>query len=68
MPNLSAAFLLRLAEQALVSFLVAFGGVALAGDGSLTRGVLGGAVAAGLRAVYGLFVKNVGAEDSPSVQ
>lgn len=59
-------FLLRSVEQAAAAFVVAFGGVALAGDGALAKGVLAGALAAGLRAVYGVVVKLVGDKDSPS--
>lgn len=62
-------FVKRLAEEGVVAFLVAFGGVALAGDGALTAAALTGAAAAGLRAVYGVFVKNVGEDtDKPSVK
>ena len=52
-------FLKRLGESALVAFVVGFGAVATAGSGSLSANVLGGAVAAGVRAVYGVIVKNV---------
>lgn len=61
-------FALRSLEQGAVAFVVAFGGVALAGGGSLAKGALAGAVAAGLRAVYGVFVKNFGEADAPSVK
>ncbi|KPI09946.1 hypothetical protein OV450_3437 [Actinobacteria bacterium OV450] len=64
----SVSFLRRTAEEGAAAFLVAFGGVALAGDGALSRAALAGAVAAGLRAVYGVFVKNVGADaERPSM-
>lgn len=65
---MASNFIVKSAEQALVAAVVAFGGVALAGGGSLHKGALAGAVAAGLRAVYGVFVKNFGAVDEPSVK
>lgn len=60
-------FLKRLAEQGVVAFVVGFGGVALAGAGSLTAAALSGALAAGLRAVYAVVVRNVGEADQPHV-
>jgi hypothetical protein len=50
----------RLLEEGVVSFLVAFGGVFTATDGGLTVAAATAGVAAGLRALYGVFVKNVG--------
>lgn len=65
---MASNFLVKSAEQALVAAVVAFGGVALAGGGSLSKGALAGAVAAALRAVYGVFVKNFGSVGDPSVK
>lgn len=62
-------FVVRLLEQAAVTFVLGFGAVYLAGDAPLTMSALGGALAAGLRAVYGLLVKEVGTDSaSPSVK
>lgn len=61
-------FIVKSAEQAAVAAVVAFGGVALAGSGNLTHAALSGAVAAALRAVYGVFVKNFGSVGDPSVK
>ncbi|MFT2016276.1 hypothetical protein ACMA1D_10600 [Streptomyces sp. 796.1] len=64
----SVAFLKRLAEQALVAGLLAFGAVALGGDGPLTMAVLPAAAAAAGRAAYGVLVRNVGEPEAPSVK
>lgn len=62
----SSKYVLRVAEQAAAAFVVAFGGFALAGNGSLSSALIPGAVAAGLRALYGVVVKAVGDSESPS--
>jgi hypothetical protein len=63
---MDSSFLKRFAEQAVVAFAVGFGGVFLAGGGDLQMSAASGALAAGMRAVYALFVKNVGDKDQPS--
>ncbi|MEV1049675.1 hypothetical protein [Streptomyces sp. NPDC049887] len=60
-------YLVRLAEQAGAA---ALGGALAAWAASgydLSRAALGAAVAAGLRAVYGMFVQPIGDKESPSV-
>jgi hypothetical protein len=64
--RLSKAFLVRIGEQALISFLLAFGGVLTTSE-NVGKAALLGALAAGGRAVYGVLVRNVGAEDRPEV-
>lgn len=61
-------FLVRVAEQAAVSFLLTFGAVATATDGGLTRAALLGGLSAGLRAVYGVFARAVGDADQPNLK
>lgn len=65
--KLSKKFLARLGEQALVAGLVGFGGVVAASD-SITKAVLAGGFTAALRAAYGVLVRNVGENDTPSVK
>lgn len=59
-------FFVRELEQMAVAFAVAFGGAALSGN--LARAALVGGVSAGLRAAYGVFVKNVGEPEQPQVK
>jgi len=60
-------YLKRLAELAGVAFLGA--AVPVLVDGHFSKAALAGAASAGLAAVYGLFVKNVGEDkESPLVK
>lgn len=59
-------YLKRLVEQVLVAAGGAFG-AALAVDGNLTTAALAAAVAAGLRAGYGVVVKRFGEPERPEV-
>jgi hypothetical protein len=61
-------FLVRMAEQALVSFLLSFGAVVTATDASLSKTLLVSALAAGARAVYGVFAKSVNDPEQPQVK
>jgi len=61
-------FLVRLGEQSLLGFLLAFGAVATATDGGLTRAAVAGGVAAGVRAVYGVFASAVNDPEQPQVK
>lgn len=65
---LNAMFLKRLAEQAVVSFLLAFGAVYTAADGGLSKSAAAAGLAAGLRALYGVFASTVGDSEQPSVK
>lgn len=60
-------FLVKVAKEALVAFVVTTGGVFLAApnDAGLTASVLAGAAVAGLRAVVGVVVKDVGEAGTP---
>lgn len=60
-------YLLRLAEQAVVTFGSGFFAALAVANGSWTKAVLVGAVSAGVRAVYGMFSKPVGDGSQPSV-
>ncbi len=62
----TSAYVLRMAEQAVVSFLLSFGAVATATDGGFTKAAVLGGVTAGVRAVYGLFAASVGDPEVPS--
>lgn len=62
---LTQAFLVRLLEQMVVSFLLSFGAAATATDGGFTKAAVLGGVAAGVRAVYGVFATTVGDSDQP---
>jgi hypothetical protein len=62
----SSAFLAKLGKESLVSFVVTFGGVFLATGDGLEVAALSAGVVAAVRAVVGVVVRNVGAEqDSP---
>lgn len=61
---LSKDFLKKLGKEAAVVFVVAFGTVLLAGPGLSAAAATAGLVA-GVRAVVGVVIKNVGEEDSP---
>ncbi len=63
------SFLVKLGKEALVAFIVTTGGVFLAAPNGagLTTSVLSGAVVAGLRAVVGVLVKDVGEAGTPSL-
>lgn len=66
---MTSKFTLRLVEQMAAAGGAAFLGLLAASDGSVTRGVLAAALAAAVRAVYGVFAKNVGEDpDAPSVK
>lgn len=60
-------YLKKLAELVVVTF-VAAALPALVAAGSLSKAAVAGAVSAGLAAVYGVVVKNKGAEDRPTVK
>jgi len=60
----SKEFLGKLVKEAVVVFVVAFGTVLLAGPGLGAAAATAGLVA-GVRAVVGVVIKNVGEEDSP---
>lgn len=61
---LSKDFLKKLVKEAAVVFVVAFGTVLLAGPGLSAAAATAGLVA-GVRAVVGVVIKDVGEEDSP---
>lgn len=62
-------FTRKLIERLLVAFLTGFGAVAIPAAGeNWSMSALGGAVAAGLRLVYALAVKEVGESGSPDVR
>lgn len=63
---LSQTFILRLAEQMVLAFLLSFGAAATATDGGFTKAAVLGGVAAGVRAVYGVFATAVGDSEQPS--
>lgn len=61
-------FMKRQLEQMAVAGGVAFLGGLAVPNGNITKAVLSSAIAAGLRAVYGAFVHNVGEDpESPSI-
>lgn len=61
-------FVRRLGTEALVAFVVTTGGAVLVTSGSFTRDIIVGATVAGLRAVIGVVVKDVGEnKDTPSL-
>ena len=60
----SKEFLGKLAKEAVVVLVVAFGTVLLAGPGLGAAAATAGLVA-GARAVVGVIIKNVGEENSP---
>jgi hypothetical protein len=60
----SKEFLGKVVKEAAVVFVVAFGTVLLAGPGLGAAAATAGLVA-GVRAVVGVVIKNVGEEDSP---
>lgn len=62
----SQAFMLRMAEQMVLAFLLSFGAAATATDGGFTKAAVLGGVAAGVRAVYGVFSTAVGDPETPS--
>lgn len=62
-------FTKRLAEQVVVVAVLAFGAVWTADAGGYTTAAAAAGLAAAGRAIYGLLVKNVGADsDSPNAQ
>lgn len=61
---LSKDFLKKVVKEAAVVFVVAFGTVLLAGPGLSAAAATAGLVA-GVRAVVGVLIKDVGEEDSP---
>ena len=61
----SLSFLKRLAEESLHAFIGGFAAAALIGD--LGKATLVGGLVAGVRAVFGVLVRNFGTEDRPSV-
>ncbi len=65
----SRDFLVKVAKEAFVAFVVTTGGVFLAAPNGagLTSSVLAGAAVAGLRAVVGVVVKDVGEKGTPSI-
>jgi hypothetical protein len=61
-------FMKRQLEQMALAGGVAFLGGLAVPNGSITKAVLSSAIAAGLRAVYGAFVRSVGDDpESPSI-
>lgn len=60
-------FVKRLVEEAAYAFVGGFA-VALQASGDLSSAALTGAALAGVRAVVGVVVKNVGEKDKPSVK
>lgn len=61
-------FVIRTLEQMLIGFILAFGAVATATDGGFTKAAILGAVAAGVRAVYGVLAANVNDPQTPQVK
>lgn len=61
---LSKEFLKKTAKEAVIVFVVAAGTVLLAGPGLSAAAATAGVIA-GVRAVVGVLIKNVGEEDSP---
>lgn len=61
----SQAFLVRLLEQMVLAFLLSFGAAATATDGGFTKAAVLGGLAAGVRAVYGVFASTVGDTEQP---
>lgn len=63
----SKSFLVKVVKEAFVAFVVTSGGVFLVApnNSGLTASVLAGAAVAGLRAVVGVLVKDVGEADAP---
>lgn len=62
-------FLLKLVKESVVAFVVTAGGVFLAAPNGagLTASALSGLLVAGLRAVVGVVVKDVGEKNTPSL-
>lgn len=58
-------FLLKVAKEAVVTFVGTAGSVFLAFGDGLEQAALVGGVVAGVRAVIGVVVKNVGTPDTP---
>jgi hypothetical protein len=63
----SKAYLLSFLEQMLIAFGLAFGAVATATDGGFTKAAILGGAAAGVRAIYGTFVSQLGSSKLPSI-
>lgn len=61
---LSKEFVVKVVKEAAVVFVVSFGTVFLAGPGLSAAAAIGGIVA-GVRAIVGVLVKDIGEEDSP---
>lgn len=66
--HLTLPFLRRLAEQTVVAFAVSGWAAFEATGGSYSRAAIAAGIATGLRAAYGLILKNVGADETPSVK
>lgn len=62
----SLAFLKRVGEEAAVAGLVAFGALMVADEAGFTTAAALAGLQAAARAVYGVFVKNIGNEGVPS--
>jgi len=60
----SKVFLAKSVKEALIVFVVSFGTVLLASPGLGAAAAIAGIVA-GVRAIVGVLIKNVGEEDSP---
>lgn len=61
-------FVVKLVKESAISFVVTFGGVFLATSDSLSTSVIAAAAVAGLRAVVGVIVKDVGdPKNTPSL-
>ncbi len=60
-------FSVRLLEQMILSFLVAFTAVVSATHGEFTKGVVFAAVAAGAQAVYGIFATAINDPQKPTL-
>ena len=61
----SKSFLVQVAKEAVVTFVGTAGSVFLAFGDGLDKAAIVGAVVAGVRAVIGVVVKNVGTPDTP---
>lgn len=61
-------FLYRLGEQLVVAFAVSGWAAFEATGGNVSRAAVAAGIATGLRAAYGLLLKNVGRAETPSVK
>lgn len=62
---LSKAFLLASLKESVLTFVVTAGGALTLADGGWDQAVVAGAAFAGLRAVVGVLIKNLGVKDTP---